>query len=106
MSLARSLFGLGRKKQPYRRGPRLRVEQLEDRWVPTSANQNFVAHIYVDVLHRAAEPAGSSGWVALLDQGAVTRIQVAQAFLGSAEYRNLVVDEAYSLLLKRSASPA
>jgi uncharacterized repeat protein (TIGR01451 family) len=68
-------------------------------------NAQFVAQLYGDLLHRAADPVGLARWSDLLDNGA-SRLQIVQGFQNSPEYRGDEVDAVYSRLLHRAADPA
>jgi hypothetical protein len=70
------------------------------------ASQRFVFHLYTDLLGRPASPAEVNFLGALLDQGFVTRAQLAQFFLQSFEYLARQVDQLYVRLLGRHAEPA
>ncbi len=69
-----------------------------------SLNQRFVAQLYLDLLGRTADEVGLSGFTQFLDRGG-SRQAVAQAILGSAEYRTVVVQALYQQFLKRVADP-
>jgi hypothetical protein len=68
-------------------------------------NRVFVQHVYQDVLGRQADPAALATFGAGLAQG-MTRMQVAQAVLGSPEYAAVVVTALYGRLLHRQPDPA
>jgi hypothetical protein len=65
----------------------------------------YLTRLYRDVLGRPADPGGLAFWTGLLDQGAWTPDQVAQAFVGSQEYQTLVVQRLYARYLGRPADP-
>jgi hypothetical protein len=83
------------------------------------ADARLVDALYLKILGRAADPAGETGWVNLLEQGA-SEEQVAAAFLSSPEFAaraamlatapaspNLdrtYIDALYAVLLGRTAS--
>jgi uncharacterized delta-60 repeat protein len=69
-----------------------------------SANQRFVAQVYLDLLGRAPEPAGLNFWASLLDQG-TGRIDVVRSIEGSQEYHTLVIQNLYRSYLGRPADP-
>jgi virginiamycin B lyase len=71
-----------------------------------SANDAFVRGLYRDVLLRLPDPAGLAFWVSNLDAGLMSRAQVANGFIISAERRGLEVDEDYQVFLGRAADPA
>jgi uncharacterized protein (TIGR03118 family) len=67
-----------------------------------TANEQFVAQAYLDLLQRPADSAALANWTAMLSQGA-SRTAVATAILSSAEYRMVVVQQIYTSLLHRPA---
>jgi hypothetical protein len=69
-----------------------------------TANQRFVADLYIDLLHRAPDPAGLANWSGQLDRGA-SRAQVVQGIENSGEHLGLVVNGLYQTLLGRIADP-
>jgi len=69
-------------------------------------NRAFVEHLYQDVLGRAADPGALAAYGSALTQGAMTRLQLAQAVLGSQEYATIVVTALYVHLLHRQPDPA
>jgi RHS repeat-associated protein len=75
-------------------------------------NQDFVAQLYQDVLTppnsppRQVDPTGLAAWAGQLDQGNLTRGQVAGHIVTSPEYRTVVVQDAYNTYLHRPADPA
>ncbi len=70
-----------------------------------SANQQFVDHVYRDLLDRPADANGLAAWVLQLDRG-ISRSQVVAQIEQSAEYRQDVVMGLYQKYLHRSADPA
>lgn len=89
---------------PYAGSFRLKLEELEPRWVPAnvgSPNQNFIDQIYRDVLHRAPD-AGASGWVVALDTGS-DRGEVVDGILDSIEAMRNQVNDLYVRFLGRQA---
>jgi hypothetical protein len=64
--------------------------------------QRFVAQVYQDLLHRAADSNGLTNFTNALASGALTRYQVVQIIIGSPEYRWGVVRRLYSTLLNRA----
>lgn len=70
----------------------------------TSSNQAFVAQVYLDLLHRPAEPSGLANWVGFLNQG-VSRPIVVQAIERSLEYRIDQVQSLYVQYLHRNVDP-
>jgi hypothetical protein len=71
-----------------------------------SASQRFVFHLYQDLLGRQSTSDEVNFFGALLDQGFLTRAQLAQFFLQSFEYLARQVDQLYVRLLGRHAEPA
>jgi hypothetical protein len=63
-------------------------------------NERFVAQVYLDVLHRPADPVGLGFWSGMLEGGA-SRSQVVLGIEGSAEFRALTVQNLYSTILHR-----
>jgi hypothetical protein len=68
--------------------------------------QNTINNIFVSLLGRIADTTALSGFGSLLDQGAATPTQVAQAVVQSPEYKTDVVEAAYDRLLHRAADPS
>ena len=68
-------------------------------------NDGFLNAVYEDALGRPIDPAGLAWWTAALSLGA-SRIQVAAQILGTQEYRQVFVQNAYLQLLHRQADPA
>jgi hypothetical protein len=66
-------------------------------------NQLYVQQLYVDLLHRSADSAGLAHFTAALDSGAMTRQQLVDAILGSAEYRSDEVESVNQTYLSRPA---
>jgi hypothetical protein len=67
------------------------------------ANTRFVDRLYQDLLGRAADAAGLAFWKGKLDQGLMTRSQVAAAIEGSTDYMTIVTQKAYQQFLHRGA---
>jgi N-acetylneuraminic acid mutarotase len=61
----------------------------------------FVENLYLDLLHRQADPAGLASWIGQLNAG-VTRVDIARAFERSPEYATNTVDHLYATLLNRA----
>src|SRR4051794_22428165 len=79
-----------------------RAERLEPRCLMASANMNFVAKAYRDLLLRVADPGGLAYWAGRLDHGEQTSI-IAQALTHSDEYyQTNVIKPAYKELLDRA----
>lgn len=69
-----------------------------------SGNDAWVGLLYRDVLGRVPSTDEVTGWTTVLDNGA-TRDQVAQAFIGSAEFQQHLVGQFYTQYLQRPADP-
>jgi uncharacterized delta-60 repeat protein len=74
------------------------------RYVGLGADAAFVAKVYVDLLHRPADPAGLAFWSTVLSLGA-SRPAVVLGMESSIEYRALVVEDLYLRYLHRPADP-
>ena len=72
--------------------------------VTGTPNQRYVSQLYLDLLHRSADPAGLAGWVSMLDNGG-QRFQIVQGIENSPEYRNLEIQDFYHRFLNRAATP-
>jgi uncharacterized delta-60 repeat protein len=70
-----------------------------------STNQSWLDQVYRDLLGRDRDP-GSQGFLDALNGSQATRVQVATAILGSAEYRRLLVQSYYTTYLGRPTSDA
>jgi uncharacterized protein GlcG (DUF336 family) len=80
------------------------VEVLESRTLlDASANVNFVAQVYRDLLHREPDSAGLSFFSSLLNTGSVDRVHVALAIQTSPEYRGSQLQSIYGTFLHRPA---
>ncbi len=88
--------------RPYRRPT---LEGMEDRLVPSAANQAFVDGLYQSVLHHAPDPTAVPAYVQGLDQGEFTRFQAAEAFVNSPEGVRDAVQAAYQQFLHRATDP-
>ncbi len=71
--------------------------------LPPSQNELFVDQVYRDLLNRQVDPTGLSVFLNALDEGAVTRTQVAQIIESSQEYRTDLVQGFYQSFLHRAA---
>jgi hypothetical protein len=69
-------------------------------------NQQFVDAAYVALFDRHAEPAGLALWSRLLDQGVLTRTQVAYDLTHSPEYYSTRIIPAYLSYLGRAPDPS
>ncbi|HEV3085547.1 MAG TPA: DUF4214 domain-containing protein [Gemmataceae bacterium] len=67
-----------------------------------SANQNFVAQLYHDLLNRPVETFGLASWSGFLSAGG-SRSAVVQGIEASQEYRTEVIDNLYETILGRVA---
>lgn len=65
-------------------------------------NDGFLNALYADVLNRAADPVGKSGFGQALAAGA-SQAQIASALFGSAEFRQNLVSSFYRQYLHRDA---
>jgi hypothetical protein len=68
-----------------------------------TSSQRYVYHLYVGLLGRLPDADGLQGFSSLLDQGALSRFQVAQAFLHSQEYLIHTVETLYHRYLHHDA---
>jgi parallel beta-helix repeat protein len=80
------------------------TDKVVDPPAPTP-NQPYVAHLYLDLLGRSVEDAALSAWGGALDSGAMSRAEVAEAIVHSAEYRTDQVQALYQHYLRRAADP-
>lgn len=71
--------------------------------VQATDDSRFVERLYHQILGRAPDEAGLSGWAATL--GASSGMNVAQGIWESAEHRELQVNSYYQLYLGRAADP-
>jgi len=67
-----------------------------------AAQQQYLTHLYNDLLLRAPDPAGLNAWTSVLAQGASYQ-QVATDITSSREYDGIVVDKFYVQYLGRHA---
>lgn len=65
----------------------------------------FVRNLYQDLLGRTADATGEAGWTAALESGQLSRREVAEAFLDSAEYRSGQLQDWYRQYLGRDLDP-
>jgi hypothetical protein len=98
------------------RNVRPQLEALEERAVPASIlsldpatfNQFYVESLYSVFLHREGDvknPNDAGGWVAQLNAGKLTSMQVANDIVHSTEALGVVVDGLYTKLLNRASDP-
>ncbi len=80
------------------RAPRLQLEGLEDRCVPSAFD--FVTSLYTDLLNRVPAPEEVAGWVAALNQG-TSPPQVVLGFTQGREFRTNLIRLNYNHLLDR-----
>jgi uncharacterized delta-60 repeat protein len=71
--------------------------------LPT-ANQRFVAQVYLDLLGRQADAGGLAQWSAMLDQG-ISRMQVVRQIQTSQEFPTDEVNTLYAQYLHRGVDP-
>ncbi len=69
-------------------------------------SQFFVAQAYLDLLNRPADTAGLASWSDELNQGTLTRTQVAGQIVASGEYRTDLIQRFYQTFLHRPADAA
>ncbi len=101
----RPLVPFGDSPKGLRRSNYLGCEMLEDRVVPQAGTgENFVSHVYTDLLHRPVDPVGLSFWSSQINAGA-TREQVVLNIERSVEYRNEVVEQIFTADLHRPVDP-
>jgi len=72
----------------------------------STPNECFVVQLYEDLLGRPPDGGGSVYWTNLLNQGSMTRAQVALQILNSQEYQADLVKSLYEKMLDRSAQPS
>lgn len=72
---------------------------------PLTPNQQFVSHIYSDLLHRAVDQAGLIFWAGRLD-GGLSRELLVLDLEATPEYRQDEVTSLYEHYLHRAAEPA
>jgi hypothetical protein len=68
-----------------------------------ASDATFVTALYVQLLNRTPSAAEVAPWVSAIPQ--IGHDGVAQAFLGSAEYRSNIVTSYYSTILRRPMPP-
>jgi uncharacterized delta-60 repeat protein len=83
----------------YADGSSFAARYTSDNPLPT-AEQRFVAQVYLDVLSRPAESTALTAWSGLLELG-ITRQAVSYLILNSPESRQKIVRNAYSEYLHR-----
>jgi hypothetical protein len=86
-------------------GPPIGLTPPSAKAVVPDRTRTFLEHLYQDVLGRPIDPAALAQFGSLLAQGSMTRAQVVQVVLGSAENATVVVRGLYMLLLHRPPDP-
>jgi hypothetical protein len=66
-----------------------------------TANSAFVSALYTEVLGRQGDSVGAAFWQAQLNSGALSRAQVAAAFINGGEAAQLAIDSYYAAFLHR-----
>jgi uncharacterized protein GlcG (DUF336 family) len=83
------------------------LERLEQReLLDASASLGFVTKVYQDFLHRSPDSSGLPLYTSALDNGSVTRAQIALDFLASPEAEGLQLGALYQRLLNRAIDPS
>jgi photosystem II stability/assembly factor-like uncharacterized protein len=82
------------------------VEYFQNPNLGGSDNSKWLNQAYRDILGRARDTASSQGFLNGLNNGTLTRSQVADALLTSAEYRQRLVGQFFSTYLGRAPAPA
>lgn len=86
-----------------------RFESLEERLAMSAAAnaalESYVASIYQDLLHRAADSAGQAYWLNQIDRGE-TIDQIASTIAHSSEHFAALVESTYQTVLGRDADAA
>ncbi len=82
--------------------------EFQSRFGGSLTNREFVRRLYLNILFRDPDQAGSDYWTAQLDSGALTRTQMTRAFVESPEYialtdTSIFVQLEYIGLLRRAA---
>ena len=68
-----------------------------------NTNQSYVTALYNDILHRAPDSVSLATFTTQLNNGTVSRAQVATALFSSLEYASLAVNGLYNRFLRRNA---
>jgi len=71
----------------------LNSTEFKSRFGSNLTNGEFVERVYANVLLRGSDTGGFNYWVGQLNNGKMTRAQVALSFLDSAEFQNLTVSQ-------------
>ena len=69
----------------------------------TNIDQLYVSQVYLDLLHRPADPLGLGFWAGMLGEGRISRQAVVMGLQNSGEYRALEVNEVFQHYLHRAA---
>lgn len=82
--------------------------EFQEKFGGNLTNQEFVRRLYLNILEREPDQAGSDFWTATLDSGEMTRPEVAFQFIESPEFiakteNNIFVQLEYMGLLRREA---
>ncbi len=85
--------------------------EFQARFGGTLTNREFVRRLYLNILFREPDQAGSDFWTSRLDSGVMTRAQVTRQFVESPEYvaitdTSIFVQLEYIGLLRRAAEDA
>jgi hypothetical protein len=64
--------------------------EFQNTYGPNQTNAQFVTALYSNILHRAPDPGGYSGWLALMNSGQESRANVLIGFSESTENHNAV----------------
>jgi hypothetical protein len=80
------------------------LEYYQNPKLGNSDNATWLNQAYLDILGRARDIAGSQGFLNGLNNGTLTRTQVANALLASQEYQQRLVTELFTNYLGRSPS--
>jgi photosystem II stability/assembly factor-like uncharacterized protein len=81
------------------------LEYYQNPKLGNSDNATWLNQAYLDILGRARDSAGSQGFLNGLNNGSLTRGQVADALLGSPEYHQHLITQLFSTYLGRSPAP-
>jgi hypothetical protein len=70
-----------------------------------NTNQSYVTALYNDILHRSPDSTSLNAFTTELNNGILSRGQVATALFSSMEYAALVVNGLFNTYLRRNADP-
>jgi N-acetylmuramoyl-L-alanine amidase/Domain of unknown function (DUF4214) len=82
-----------------------KLPEIREKAMDVSASEAFVKALYEDMMGRAADGRGLSGWTNALLFNGWNRRQVAAGFSNSIEYRRLLITQAYQQVLGRAPDP-